>query len=135
MAHRIHVNVSVRSLALMSIFHDLRTGCGQALTWPELAEQWRQTGLRDSDLEQGLQELVSAGQLRISGSEFERQVALTEDGAGESDRCYERVQRTHAGIAALTVLLQTSRRGRARRPGFGRRMQDAHQPVAQVVAH
>ena len=134
MAHRIHVNVSVRSLALMSIFHDLHTGCGEALAWPELAEQWRQTGLRDSDLEQGLQELVSAGQLRISGSEFDRRVALTEDGACESDHCYERVQRTHAGIAALTVLLQTSRRGRARRPGFGRRLQDA-QSVAQVVAH
>lgn len=134
MAHRIHVNVSVRSLALMSIFHDLHAGSGETLGWLELVDQWRQTGLRDSDLELGLQELANAGQLRICGNEQQRQVALTEDGANASGQCHERVQRTHAGIAALTVLLQTSRRGRARRPGFGRRMQDA-QTAAQAVAH
>lgn len=134
MANRIHVTVSVRSLALMSIFHDLNAGSGDSLGWPELVEQWRRTGLRDSDLELGLQELVHAGQVRISGGEQERQVSLTDDGATESDQCHDRVQRTHSGIAALTVLLQTSRRGRAPRPGYGRRVQDA-QSVAQVIAH
>lgn len=134
MAQRIQVNVSVRSLALMSIFHDLSTGSGEALDWAVLAAQWRQTGLRDSDLELGLQELLNAGQLQISGSGTQRQIVLTDDGANESGQCHERVQRTHTGIAALTVLLQTSRRGRAPRPGFGRRVQDA-QPVTQVVAH
>lgn len=134
MPNRIHVNVSVRSLALMSIFNDLHADSARILAWNELVALWQQTGLRDSDLDLGLRELSAAGQLRISGHEQERRIALTDQGAGDSSQIHEQVRSTRSGLAALTVLLQTSRRGRSQRPGYGRRQQDTA-TVQQLVAH
>lgn len=134
MSEPIKVTVSVRSLALLSLFSDLGLGSGEAVALSSIQQHWKTTGLRESDLLLGLQELASVGQLDLLGHEGQYRISLTALGADRSAHLQERVQHSGADIRALTVLLQTSRRHRSPRPGFGRRQMDASMPTA-IATH
>lgn len=134
MSEPIKVTVSVRSLALLSIFSEFGMRSGESVDLHSIQEHWKTTGLRESDLLLGLQELASVGQLELNGNEGQYRINLTEIGADRSAHLQEHVQHSGAEIRALTVLLQTSRRHRSPRPGFGRRQMDTSAPAA-VAAH
>lgn len=69
-------------LAIHDIFRNRGIAPGGSLTFDMLAKAWKETRLRDADLETGLQALVQSGHLVRQRTHFGEDVRLVNDGFG-----------------------------------------------------
>ena len=76
-----NVTSEVISTALMQILRQRRIGQGMCIGLETIRQDWRSTGLRESDLQLGLRNLEDAGAINVCPFEPRAYVELTGSGA------------------------------------------------------
>lgn len=97
----IKVTPEIIRRSLLEIFNEFRIPANGRLSVPVLEQAWRRTGLRESDLQQGISAMVEDGSMvpvRVNG---ELVLKLTERGAGFAT--------SPAGINEMLLSLKTKR--------------------------
>ena len=113
-----NVRPSTRMRALLRIYRELRKPRGSALALATLEREWRKTGLRRSDLEAALRELLQQKMLQQRAQAATDAYELTYLG-----ECAVRSLRLNTGLEALRdwMTLRQARRRRPLTPGPGPR--------------
>ena len=105
-----NVRPSTRMRALLRIYRELRKPRGSALALATLEREWRKTGLRRSDLEAALRELLQQKMLQQRAQTATAAYELTYLG-----ECAVRSLRLSSGLEALRDWM-TLRQARRRHP-------------------
>lgn len=114
-----------KALALHEIFESHGIVAGGGLSWGQIEDAWRATGLRETDLEDALVDLRSRGEFELLDAAEGPQVVLTEAGFRQAQRDLSDLAEIEALIlayASLALLRRRSPQGAAR----GRRREDRY---------